>query len=175
MALIATIVAAIVSIAGISLFILDSSFASHTSSPNFLKGISFPSDRYLKAVVSVNGFKLIADLALTEDQQIKGLAIKNHVNESQGMLFVFQHSSRQSFWMKDMKFPIDMIWLDANGSVVYIVPNLEPCPIRGDCPGYSPDKDSLYVLETSAGFSQRHNIRIGTQIHFHLLGRSTTL
>ncbi len=170
MALIATIGAVIVSIAGISLFILGTTSANHTSSPNFLNGISIPYDRYLKAVVSVNGFKLIADLALTEDQQIKGLAIKNHVNESQGMLFVFQHPSKQSFWMKDMKFPIDIIWLNANSSVVYIVPNLEPCPIRGDCPGYSPGEDSLYVLETSAGFSQRHNIRVGTQIHFHLVG-----
>jgi uncharacterized protein len=166
--LIVIIGAIIASIAGVSLFILGNFSANH--SPNFLNGISIPSDRYLKAAVSVNGFKLIADLALTQDQQIKGLAIRNHVNESEGMLFVFQHPSRQSFWMKDMKFPIDIIWLNANRSVVYIVSNLEPCPIRGYCPGFLPDSDSLYVLETSAGFSQRHNVRVGTQIHFHLLG-----
>jgi uncharacterized protein len=169
-ALNAIIGAMIASIAGISLFILSNSSSSHTDSPNFLKGISISSDRYLKAAVSVNGFKLIADLALTQDQQIKGLAIRNQLNESEGMLFVFQHPSRQSFWMKDMKFPIDIIWLDANRSVVHVVPNLEPCPIRGDCPGYLPDRDSLYVLETSAGFSERHNVRVGTQIHFHLVG-----
>jgi uncharacterized protein len=169
-ALIAIFVAAIASIAGISLFILGNSTASHTESPNFLDGISIPSDRYLKAAVSVNGFKLIADLALTQDQQIKGLAIREHVDESQGMLFVFQHPARQSFWMKDMKFPIDIIWLDANRSVVYIVPDLEPCPIRGECPSYLPDMDSLYVLETSAGFSERHNVRVGTHIDFHVLG-----
>lgn len=160
----------VASIAAISLFILGNSSASYTDSLNFLNGISIPADRYLKAVVSVNDFKLIADLALTQDQQIKGLAVRNHMNESEGMLFVFQHPSRQSFWMKDMKFPIDIIWLDANRSVVYIVPNLEPCPSRGDCPGYVPDKDSLYVLETSAGFSQRHNVTVGTKTHFQLVG-----
>ncbi len=158
------------SMAVIFLFILGNSSASHLDSHNFLNGISIPANRYLKADVSVNGFKLIADLALTQDEQIKGLAVRNYMNESEGMLFVFQHPSRQSFWMKDMKFPIDIIWLDANRSVVYIVPNLEPCPSRGNCPGYVPDRDSLYVLETSAGFSHRHNVTVGTQTDFHLVG-----
>ena len=171
--LIVIIGAIITSIVGVSLFILANSSANRTDSANFLNGISIPSDRYLKAAVSmhgINGFKLIADLAVTQDQQIKGLAIRNDINESEGMLFVFQHPSRQSFWMKDMKFPIDIIWLNANRSVVYIVSNLKPCPVRGYCPGYLPDRNSLYVLETSAGFSQRHNVRVGTQIQFHLLG-----
>lgn len=160
----------VASVAAISLFILGNSSANHTDSQNFLSGISIPANRYLKAVVSVNGFKLIADLALTQDQQTKGLAVRNHMKESEGMLFVFQYPSKQSFWMKDMKFPIDIIWLGGNRSVVYIVPNLEPCPSRGNCPGYVPDRDSLYVLETAAGFSHRHNVTVGTQTDFKLLG-----
>ena len=162
--------ALVASIAGLSLFIMGNSSVIHTDSHNFLNGTSIPANRYLKAVVSVNDFKLIADLALTQDQQTKGLAIKNHINESEGMLFVFQHPSIQSFWMKDMKFPIDILWLDSNRSVVYIAPNLEPCPSEGDCPGYVPNKDSLYVLETTAGFSQRHNVTVGTKTNFQLLG-----
>jgi uncharacterized membrane protein (UPF0127 family) len=160
----------VASMAGISLFILGNSSANHTDSQNFLSGISIPVNRYLKAFVSVNGFKLIADLAVTQDQQTKGLAVRNQMNEGEGMLFVFQYPSRQSFWMKDMKFPIDIIWLDANRSVVYIVPNLEPCPSRGNCPGYLPDRDSLYVLETAAGFSHRHNVTVGTKANFQLVG-----
>jgi uncharacterized membrane protein (UPF0127 family) len=158
------------SIAGISLFIMGNSSAVHIDSHNFLNGISIPANRYLKAVVTVNAFKLIADLALSQDQQTKGLAVKNHMNESEGMLFVFQNPSKQSFWMKDMKFPIDIMWLDANRSVVYIAPNLEPCPSLGNCPGYVPNKDSLYVLETTAGFSLRHNVTVGTKTNFQLLG-----
>ena len=172
MLLLSAIIASVLvaSIAGISLFIMGNSSAIHFDSHNFLNGISIPANRYLKAVVSVNAFKLIADLALTQDQQTKGLAVKNHMNESEGMLFVFQDPSKPSFWMKDMKFPIDIIWLDANRSVVYIAPNLEPCPSQGTCPGYVPNKDSLYVLETTAGFSQRHNVTVGTKTNFQLLG-----
>ena len=90
------------------------------------------------------------------------------------MLFVSEQSSRQSFWMKDMKFPIDIIWLDSNGTVVHIEHTLQPCisvlnpaaSIR-NCPIYTPDKDSQYVLETIAGFSQKHNVKIGTHIDFY--------
>jgi len=130
----------VASMAGISFFIMGNSSATHTSSHNFLTGISIPSNRYLKADISVNGYKLIVDLALTQDQQTKGLAVKNHMNESDGMLFVFQQPSRPSFWMKDMNFPIDIIWLGANRSVVYIAPNLEPCPSQSNCPGYVPSR-----------------------------------
>ena len=160
----------IASIAGISLFIMGNSSANQTGSHNLLDGISIPTNRYLKADLTVNGYKLIVDLALTQDQQTKGLAVKNHMNESEGMLFVFQQPSRPSFWMKDMKFPIDIIWLGANRSVVYIAPNLEPCPSQGNCPGYIPSRDSLYVLETTAGFSQRHDVTVGTQTNFQLAG-----
>jgi uncharacterized protein len=158
----------VASLAGISLFIMGNSSATQTGFHNFLDGISIPTNRYLKADVSVNGYKLVADLALTQDQQTKGLAVKNHINESEGMLFVFQQPSRPSFWMKGMKFPIDIVWLGANRSVVYIESNLEPCPSQGDCPGYVPSRDSLYVLETTAGFSHRHNVKVGTQTNFQL-------
>jgi uncharacterized membrane protein (UPF0127 family) len=160
----------IASIAGIYLFMMGNSSATQTGSHNLLDGISIPTNRYLKADVTVNGYKLIVDLALTQDQQTKGLAVKNHMNESEGMLFVFQQPSMPSFWMKDMKFPIDIIWLGANRSVVYIAPNLEPCPSQSDCPGYVPSRDSLYVLETTAGFSHRHNVKVGTQTNFQLAG-----
>jgi uncharacterized membrane protein (UPF0127 family) len=140
------------------------------------KGITIPNDRYLQARVIVNGVELNADLAVTEEQQTKGLAVKDHLKENEGMLFVYEQPSRQEFWMKDMKFPIDIIWLDSNGTVVHIEHNLQPCVSilnTGssilNCPTYTPDKDSLYVLETVAGFSQKYNVTVGTHIDFYLL------
>jgi uncharacterized protein len=142
---------------------------------NFFKAIDTPNDRYLQARVIVNSFELTADLAITDDQKAEGLAVKDHLKENEGMLFVSEQPSRQSFWMKDMKFPIDIIWLDSNGTVVHIEHNLQPCvsilnpaaSIR-NCPIYTPDNDSQYVLETVAGFSQKHNVKIGTNIDFYL-------
>ena len=84
------------------------------------------------------------------------------------MLFVFDKPEKHSFWMKDMKFPINIIWLDSHGKVVHIEENLEPCPLAPICPSYPPSADSQYVLETVAGFTQRNIISVGTNIDIEL-------
>ena len=56
----------------------------------------------------------------------KGLAVKNQLKENEAMLLVFEESAKHSFWMKDMKFPIDILWLDSDGKVVNIEHNLQP-------------------------------------------------
>jgi uncharacterized protein len=130
---------------------------------------STPNSKYMQAIVTANGFGIRADLAITSDQHIKGLSIKNHLRENQGMLFMFERPARYGFWMKDMNFPIDIIWLDNNRTVVHIEHDLVPCHSDFQCPTYTPHKDSLYVLETVAGFSQKHRVTIGTQIDFHVI------
>jgi uncharacterized membrane protein (UPF0127 family) len=79
---------------------------------------------------------------------------KNQLKENEAMLFVFQQSARHSFWMKDMKFPIDIIWLDSDEKVVYIKENMQYCISTIICILYTPNPDSQYVSETVAGFSQ---------------------
>lgn len=126
---------------------------------------------YRLANVTINGFNLLADVPITIDQFHKGLDIKNNIKESQGMLFIFKEPGKKSlsFWMHGMKFPIDIIWFDNNSNVVKIERNLPPCITGLVCPSYIPDKDSLYVLETAANFTQRHNVKIGTHMNFHLI------
>jgi uncharacterized membrane protein (UPF0127 family) len=70
--------------------------------------------------------------------------------------------------MNEMKYPIDIIWLNANSSVVHVEKSLDPCKIFLACPVYSPQSDSLYVLELSAGFADRHSIKNGTNIDLNL-------
>ena len=134
---------------------------------------SFPGDNiYLHAKVVVNGFDVMTDITLTGEQQTKGLDVKNNLTENQGMLFVFQQPYRYGFWMIGMKFPIDIIWLDSNDVVTHIEHSLKPCPPANSnlaCPTYFPEKDSQYVLETVAGFSIKHNVRLGTHISFELI------
>ncbi|MFL6430112.1 MAG: DUF192 domain-containing protein, partial [Nitrososphaeraceae archaeon] len=104
----------------------------------------------------------------TTDQQTKGLSGRENLSENQGMLFVSKTPGRYGFWMKSMKFPLDIFWLDTNRSVVHIKENLQPCLTILNCPTYLPETDSLYVLETGAGFAQRHNITKGTHFNFQL-------
>jgi hypothetical protein len=123
-----------------------------------------PKDRYLQSNVTIDGFSLTADLALSSKQKEKGLSVKEKLKENEAMLFVFEKPGKHSFWMKDMKFPIDIIWLDSNGKIVHIEENLEPCSLVFACPSYTPNTDSQYVLETVAGFIPRHNVSVGTDV-----------
>jgi uncharacterized protein len=125
--------------------------------------------KYLKAKVTVKGFELNADVPITSELMAKGLAVKNQLKENEAMLFIFEESAQHSFWMKDMKFPIDIIWLGSDGKVVHIEQNLQPCVSVFICPSYTPNTDSLYVLETAAGLTQRHNISVGTNIDIELV------
>jgi uncharacterized membrane protein (UPF0127 family) len=100
----------------------------------FLSPIVDPGNQPIKARIVVNRFEILADVAITDEDQIKGLSIKDQMNENEGMLFVYDKPSRQSFWMKDMRFPID--WLNGTGSV-------------------SPNENAQYVLETVASRLER--------------------
>ena len=115
----------------------------------------------MKAKVIVKAFDLNADIPIISEQMSKGLAVKNQLKENEAMLFVFEKPGRHSFWMKDMKFPIDIFWLDSDGKVVYIKKNMQPCISTIICILYTPNTDSQYVLETVAGFTQRHNVSMG--------------
>jgi uncharacterized membrane protein (UPF0127 family) len=125
---------------------------------------------YLKAKVSIDGLQLSAEIPTTRELMAKGLAVKNELRDNESMLFVYEEPSKQSFWMKDMRFPIDIIWIDSNGRIVHIEENLEPCPLAPICPTYAPNADSQFVLETVSGFAQRHNIGLGTYVRFDLTG-----
>lgn len=126
-------------------------------------------EKYHQAKVDVNGFEIVADMAMTDEQREKGLSIKDTLKENEGMLFVFQREGQYNFWMNGMKFPIDILWLDTAGKVVHIESNAQPCESELDCPDYTPAKNALYVLETAAGFVERHDVKIGTDIDFQLI------
>jgi uncharacterized protein len=123
-------------------------------------------DQYMKTTIAVKNTTIAADLAVTPDQQSKGLSGRENLSENQGMLFVMKTPGKYGFWMKEMKFPLDIFWLDRAGNVVYIKENLQPCLTTLNCPTYTPDMDSVYVLETVAGFAHKYGIAKGTHFSF---------
>ena len=106
----------------------------------------------------VNDIHMTAYVAQTFEQRRKGLSIFSKLTESESMIFIFEKEGLHPFWMKDMKFPIDIIWLNKNKEIIFIKEHAHP----GDYPeSYLPDKKSLYVIEFVDGFVEKNNIRIG--------------
>ena len=85
------------------------------------------------------------------------------LGENEGMLFVFDTEGYYGFWMKDMKFPIDMAWFDKDKKIIHIENALSPETYPKV---FSPSASSLYVLEVQAGFLGKNNIKIGDLVAF---------
>ena len=99
----------------------------------------------------------------TEAQKELGLGNRASLPADEGMLFVFDHPSAYGFWMKDMSFPIDIISLDSNFVVTHIESNVSPASYPKVF--YSP-QDTLYVLETNAGYAENNNLKVEDALDF---------
>ncbi len=113
--------------------------------------------------VAINKALIKVDVVITAEDQEKGLGGRESLGENEGMLFVFATPDKHFFWMKDMKFAIDMVWLDEFGRIVYIEKNATPASYPEL---FGPKKSSKYVLEIPAGFSDIQNIQVGDKAEF---------
>jgi hypothetical protein len=112
--------------------------------------------------VSFGDTKVKVEIATTPDDMAKGLSNRKSLGENDGMLFVFSEPGTPAFWMKDMEFSLDIIWIQ-NDTVVDIASNLPP--LAGDYVStYAPRVPANYVLEVNAGFTAKHRIKIGDKV-----------
>lgn len=109
-------------------------------------------------VIQVAGLPITVSIADTPATQRLGLGGRLGLNPNEGMLFVFPRDDVYAFWMKDMHFSIDIIWLAVDGTVITIAPDVSPSTYPHN---FVPTAPSRYVLELSAGFSARHGLKVG--------------
>jgi len=100
------------------------------------------------------------EVADTEEERQRGLMYRKFLPAGQGMLFVFPQESLWGFWMKNTKIPLDIIWLDASGKVVGLARHAQPSGLAMP-PVFKNDRPAKFVLETHAGFADKHHILAG--------------
>ena len=122
----------------------------------------------ITAVVLPNGTRIEAELALTPEQQARGLMYREHLPDDEGMLFVGDRASPRSFWMYRCRIALDMIWMDGAHRIVEIVRSAPPCPDPNprNCPSYGGSVNSVYVLELAAGQADAQGLQVGDRIDF---------
>lgn len=113
--------------------------------------------------ISVNGKTVSVQLANTPDEQHKGLGGLSCISANEGMLFIFDRSEYQYFWMKDMRFGLDFVWLNSDKQVVTTLPNVDPSTYPVTFTSESPAK---YVLELPAGQAAALGLNKGQQLNF---------
>ena len=125
-----------------------------------------------KDTVTVGAKTLIveAKIASKPDQRKKGLSRVDSLPLNEGMLFVFENKGTYSFWMKDVKFALDIIWIGEDKRIVDVAASAvsEPGRTQDELTLYKPRGESLYVLEVNAGLAALHGLQIGDQMSFEL-------
>ncbi len=111
--------------------------------------------------LTVGGTTLVVEVARTPEQEARGLSGRSTLGEGTGMLFIFDPIQAPGFWMKDMRFPLDIIFAKADGTIVTIHPNVAPATYPES---FRPSEPVRYVLEVSAGFVAAHGIAEGQKI-----------
>jgi uncharacterized protein len=117
-------------------------------------------------VVISDQVKVEAELAYTDATRARGLMYREYLAPDAGMLFIFAVSEPQSFWMKNTKIPLDLIWLNDRKEITYFV-TAEPCQ-EDPCKSYFPMQKAKYVLEVNAGFVKKNGLKLGSQLEFSL-------
>lgn len=113
--------------------------------------------------IGINGKFFEAEVADTAVKRAKGLSGRKTLEEDKAMFFVFSKPGRYNFWMIDMHFPLDIVWI--NGSRVVDISKNVPSPKSGESPAIvSPAEKADQVLEIRAGSAEKFNIKIGDEV-----------
>lgn len=107
--------------------------------------------------------RVAVDVVDTPFLRARGLSGRPGLGPEEGMLFLFDTVRIQSFWMKDMRFPIDILWI-RDGRIVGISPNV-PVPRRpSELPQYPSPVPCDVVLEVRAGAAHRWGLLLGDAV-----------
>lgn len=121
-----------------------------------------------RAVTMPNGDKVYAEMAIEYSEILRGLMFRDTLAKDRGMLFLHNKMGRYSYWMFQVKIPLDIVWMDSSKTVVEVLENVPPCPSAksADCPQHGGTKDSQFVLELAAGMASKYGVTVGSKIDF---------
>lgn len=135
---------------------------------NAIEDSSVRVDGVKTVVVSNDKISLKLEVADTPEAREKGLSQRRDIGQFDGMLFVFPEESYQTFWMKDMNFDLDMVWLNGKGEVVQVDENIKASGYNKNNPESSQMLHSTqpirYVIELPANRAKDYNLMVGDQL-----------
>jgi uncharacterized membrane protein (UPF0127 family) len=109
------------------------------------------------------------EVVISEEAKRRGLMFRDRLPPQTGMFFVYQDEpQRRNMWMPNMRFPLDIVWLDSSLKIVSIRSNVEPCPNIRNCPRISSIYKCQYAIEFPAGEVEALGLRIGDVLHLRV-------
>jgi uncharacterized membrane protein (UPF0127 family) len=118
---------------------------------------------YKTGEIKIDSKILSVDIADDKCKQDLGLSGRMLIKDDEGMIFIFEKLGNYGFWMKNMNFSLDIIWIDDNFKIVGIEKNLSTSTYPKS---FGSKYLAKYVLEVSAGYSIKNNVKVGDRIIF---------
>jgi len=153
----------------LTLFVLLIVAAGVYYTQNYMQGGQVLSVFKKNAIVTIDNQSFNVSIANSEKDREIGLSETKSLDQNQGMLFLFNNPGYYSFWMKNMKFPIDIIFIN-NDQIVTIHDNAQIIKAQENPMLYTPTQSSDKVLEIQAGISEKYNFKIGDKVKYENLG-----
>ena len=116
---------------------------------------------FSKAIVEIGGREISVEIADEPDEQVQGLSGREGLPENEGMLFVFERPGFYKFWMKGMRFALDLVWIGADWKIVGVSRNVLPESYPG---AILPPARAQYVLELDAGLAAKYGLKPGDNV-----------
>ncbi|HEX4799495.1 MAG TPA: DUF192 domain-containing protein [Candidatus Paceibacterota bacterium] len=117
------------------------------------------------SAVKIGEVLLEVEIASTTESRVSGLSGREDLGKYDGMLFIFPNAGYPEIWMKDMLFPIDLVWIDENLKVISIQKNVLPSTYPEK---FRPPRPAKYLIETGIHFSDTFNIREGLKVELYI-------
>lgn len=114
-----------------------------------------------------SGKALQVEVMVKDEDRQMGLMFRPSLPEDRGMLFTFANLDFHGIWMKNCKFPIDILWLDDQKAIVHLEESVPHCK-ADPCPVYQPLRRASYVLELNAGQARREKAVVGKRLDFKI-------
>jgi len=110
-----------------------------------------------------DGHSFRLEIARTPEERAQGYMFREEVGPREGMLFLFPRDDFHSFWMKNCRVSLDLVWLSEGLTVVHLEKSVPPCR-REPCPSYLPMRKARLVLEIKAGMAEKAGLRVGSPV-----------
>jgi len=117
-------------------------------------------NKYKNVCINEECFK--TEIADSQSERSQGLMYREHLEQDNGMLFIFSKEGIYPFWMKNTNISLDIIWINEKRKIVHIEKSAMPC--KETCENIIPEEKAKYVLEINSGLSERFNFTLGDEV-----------
>ncbi len=124
-------------------------------------------DLTARTVTLPKGQKIRAEVMTAPEDMARGMMFRDSLAPGRGMLFIHAQPGTYSYWMYQVRIPLDIIWMNADHQIVEVSADTPPCQTKAtDCPSYGGHRTAQYVLELGGGMAAKYGLKRGDQIDF---------